>query len=561
MGQDIIAGFMHRLPLMYGFEKTLQTIFKDNKIVKFFSQNSVSAFDPLNINMIASNIIGVSPSRSSDKKTRLLLNTHQPWNGPTSWYEVHVHSEQGWNMVGGLFPGSPVLFIGHSENHGWSHTVNSPKLVDIYKLTLNPANETQYFLDGKWIDLDVKTLKIPVKFFGPIKWNITTKIYYSQHGPVIKQNNEAFAIRYSGINEMKTLEQWYRMNKASNLSEFKSAMKMMSLPMFNTGYADKDGNLFYIYNAMIPDRNDKFDWGRKNNQTLLPGDFSDAIWNKYIPFDDLPQVTNPIGGFFQNCNASPFLATGNPDDIIPNEVPKSTGIETHQTNRSQRALETYGADSSITKEEFYLYKYDMEYSQSSVMAHAINLFIKDFHTEETEILSAINLLKNWDLRTDMNSRAAALAILTFPLTFNIADYNHNINLIEKRLRNSIQKLKSSFGRFDVPLGQVQRLIRGNINLPLDGGPGNLRAIYSIWKNGRLVAGIGDCYFQIVEWDADGTISSESIHQYGSAVNDETSIFYNNQSKLFSEKKMKPVWMTLQQINDNLHRKYTVYSSN
>ena len=29
------------------------------------------------------------------------------------------------------------------------------------------------------------------------------------------------------------VEQWYNMNKAKNLTEFKSAMKMMEIPMFN----------------------------------------------------------------------------------------------------------------------------------------------------------------------------------------------------------------------------------------------------------------------------------------------------------------------------------------
>jgi acyl-homoserine lactone acylase PvdQ len=37
------------------------------------------------------------------------------------------------------------------------------------------------------------------------------------------------------------------MNRARNLKEFKAAMAINSIPMFNTGYADKSGNIYYVY--------------------------------------------------------------------------------------------------------------------------------------------------------------------------------------------------------------------------------------------------------------------------------------------------------------------------
>ena len=193
------------------------------------------------------------------------------------------------------------------------------------------------------------------------------------------------------------------------------------------------------------------------------------------------------------------------------------------------------------------------------MAYAINSYIEDVETDDLELLAAIDLLKNSNLRTDFDNRAAALAILTFPLTFDIAKYKNNTEAITKRLKDSISKLKLNYGRFDVPLGNVQRLIRGNVDLPLDGGPGNMRAIYSTWENGKMVAKVGDCFVQIVEWSPEGNVKSESIHQYGSSTNDRSSPFYNNQSKLFSDKNMKPVYFYIDDIKNNLHSKYEVSS--
>ena len=554
-GEDIIAGWMYQIPYLYGIENVLGKLFEKNK--PNFSSNYNSQkkdLDPLNIDLIGSNVIAVAPKKSDDGYTRLLLNTHQPWSGPTAWYEAQIHSEDGLNMTGGLFPGSPFVNHGHNENIGWSFTSNNPDLIDVYELQINPLNENQYLYDGEWKDLIVRRIKLKVKIFGPLKWTFKRDIYKSIHGPVLKQPHGTYAIRYSGINEMRTLEQFYKMNKSKNMEEFKNAMKMQALPMYNTGYADKKGNIFYVYNALIPKRIKGYNWNG-----VLPGNTSKTLWTEYIKFQDLPQTTNPSSGYFQNCNANPYLATGFPQEITSNGITNDAGIETHQTNRSLRAIKLYGGDSKVSRTDFYNYKFDNQYEKNSVMAYAIDSFVEDFESDDLELLAAIDLLKNWNLRTDFDNRVAALAILTFPLEFDISKYKHDVDKITKNLKESILKLKSSFGRFDVPLGEVQRLIRGDVSYPLDGGPGNMRAIYSKWEDGKMVAKVGDCYVQIVEWSPEGKVSAQSIHQFGSSTNDQNSKFFKNQSKLFSEKKMKQVWSTIEDIKNNLYSSYNVTS--
>jgi penicillin amidase/acyl-homoserine-lactone acylase len=164
---------MYQLPYLYGIEGILAKLFKDEKPSFSYLESALKKdMDPLNIDLIGSNVIGVAPKKSADGFTRLLINTHQPWSGPTSWYEAHMHSEEGINMVGGLFPGSPLVNHGHNKNIGWSFTSNSPDLVDIFELEINPDNENQYLYDGEWKDLEVKVSKINVKIWGPIRWTV-----------------------------------------------------------------------------------------------------------------------------------------------------------------------------------------------------------------------------------------------------------------------------------------------------------------------------------------------------------------------------------------------------
>ena len=550
-GKDIVAGFIHRMPLMFGLDGTLAKLATNKYPIKNEDPSTAESDIP-NQRMLGSNVIAVSPSRSDDKFTRILINSHQPWSGPVAWYEAHLNSNEGWNMVGGLFPGSPVVLVGHNENIGWSHTVNKPDLIDVYELTLNPENSNQYYFDGRYENFEISESSIKVKIWGPIKWTFKRKVLRSKHGPVIKNEHGSFAIRYSGHDEFRYLEQWFRMNKSQNFDDFENALKLMAIPMFNTIYADKEGNIFYIYNALFPKRSDGYIW----EGDPLKGDTSENLWKDYLPYKDLPKILNPKSGFLQNCNSSPFLATtgnDNPDQSLYNN---NLGIERFQTNRALRAHEVYGEDLSIDRSEFYNYKYDTKYSEKSVLVTNLKRFLAEAKTKDKNANQAINILSKWNYETDSLAVGVHYALDAIKPVYNPDDYYYDYELIMQRLKTSVNKTKDHFGKLDIKWGDIQRLKRGNKNLALSGGPDILRAIYTKGDKGQRKAVAGDCYFQIVEWSPKGEVSSQSIHQYGSATLDSNSPYYNDQSQLFSTNKMKPVWMSLKDIKLNLLKSYS-----
>ncbi|MFQ5627485.1 MAG: acylase, partial [bacterium] len=498
-----------------------------------------------------SNTFAIAPSRSADGKTRLAINSHQPWEGPAAWYEAHLKSEEGWDMVGGLFPGSPVILHGHNRHLGWAHTVNRPDLIDVYVLEINPDNPEQYKFDGEWQELDIRETPIRVKLFGPFYWTVKREVLWSIHGPVVRQPHGTYAIRIAGYGRIRQIEQWYRMNKAQNFSEWQEAMRIGAMPMFNTGYADKDGNIFYIYNGLLPKRAEGYDWSK-----YLPGNSSETIWDEYLPFEKLPQVNNPLSGFIQNCNSSPFRTTigpGNPDSA---SYTSTYGIETRMTNRSLRALELFGFDESITPDEFYAYKFDIKYSKKSAMAGILRKLLDVSAPQDSLLQNALDELKGWELRTDKQSTGAALAVLSFQRYFSANLDTLQTSTLLARLKKTARKLQQKFDRLDVPWGDVNRLIRGEVDLSLDGGPDVLRAVYGrLRDDGRLQGSAGDCYVLLVEWDQDGTVHSQSVHQYGSATLDQTSPHYADQTELFANLKMKPVWINEAEIRANLEAEY------
>ena len=140
-------------------------------------------------NILGSNAIAVSSFKTDDESTRLIINSHQPLDGPVAWYEAHIKSDEGWNMMGGTFPGSPFIFVGFNENIGWGLTVNKPDLTDVYELEINSTNENQYLLDEKWIPFKESLVRLPVKILGPIKWTFKRQFRESVHGPVFENDD------------------------------------------------------------------------------------------------------------------------------------------------------------------------------------------------------------------------------------------------------------------------------------------------------------------------------------------------------------------------------------
>ena len=122
----------------------------------------------------------------------------------------------------------------------------------------------------------------------------------------------------------------------------------------------------------------------------------------------------------------------------------------------------------------------------------------------------------------------------------------------------IKKIESAFGRIDPMWSEVNFLVRGDLALPIQGGPDTLRAIYGrLQDDGTLKAVAGDGLVVALSWDSSGKQESKSIHQYGSATQDTKSPHYDDQVKMFAEEKMKPTFFDKTELKNNTKSKITI----
>jgi penicillin amidase/acyl-homoserine-lactone acylase len=429
--------------------------------------------------------------------------------------------------------------------------VNQPDLVDGYVLDVNPRNPNQYRFDGVWRDLEVKPVPIDVKIWGRFHWTVHREALWSVHGPVVRQPHGTYAIRYAGLGDVRAVEQWFRMNKAKSREEWEAAMRIQAIPMFNTVYADALGNVGYVYNARIPRRTLGYDWSQ-----YLPGDTRETLWTEELPYEQLPQVWNPASGVVFNSNSSPFASTLGPGNPDPDALPRTAGIETRLTNRARRALELFGSDNAISADAFDRLKYDTKYSAESNVVRRLRTLLEGPPPQDPLAKEGVDLLRRWDFGTEVSNPAAALALLTLRPKDDDQVPAIDRGELVRRLEVAARRLKTHFGRLDVPFGEVHRLRRGEVDLPVAGGPDTLHAVYARESaDGRLVGWAGDSYVLMVNWDRAGQVHARSVTPYGNNVSDPRSRHFADQAPLFVRQELKPVWRTEAEVRAHLEREY------
>lgn len=552
-GEDVATGFVVRSPFFFGLDAVMGAIAGEKP---FPVESAGPTPDAPNITPIGpngdqngSNAFLIAPKRSADGFTRMVSNSHQPWRGGAAWYELVVHSKAGWHFAGATFPGAPYPLMGHNQHLGWTNTVNRPDLIDVYKLVLNSAGD-QYRYDGQWKPLEAHTAWLPVKLWGPFVLPVPRTVYRAVQGPVLINKSGAYALRYGGADQLKMVEEYYRLNRARNFGEWQAALAIQGVPGTNFLYGDRAGNIAYFYNAAFPNRKPGFDYSK-----VLAGDTSANFAPGTVPWAMIPRNVNPASGFLINANNSPYQAAGEGSEIPPQ--PPLLGVETDTTNRGTRALELMGADPSISDADIHAIKFDSGVARMGYLGRWYETLIALDPKGDPLLGRAHDLLAQWDWNYDGKGPADALAfsILRVP---NRWHYERKAGLDPRTvLTEAASYLQKHFGRLDVPLGEFIRLRQGKVDLPMDGGPDALRAAtsYDELPDGRLAIKHGDSFVMFVSWDKAGKVRSESIQPFGAATTRPDSKHYTDQARMFVEHRLKPVWFNPRELRAHVERAY------
>ncbi|MEN0005758.1 MAG: penicillin acylase family protein [Bacteroidota bacterium] len=551
--KDLLVGYLLGLAELTGARKHLESIINESVLPYEATQTPKG-----------SNAFAFSKRITKDDKTYLAINSHQPLEGWYSWYEAHLMSDEGMNILGGTFPLGVSILHGTNAHLGWAHTVNHPDLTDVYQLEMHPDKKGYYRFDGEWRQLEERKYRAKVKVLGFIKLPIKRTIYKSVYGPTFKTKKGYFAIRAVASLGIKAAEQWYRMTKATHFEEWYECLKMQGHPGMNIVYADKEDHIFYLSNGRFPVRDPQFDW-----QQTLPGNTSASLWEEYYPLDSVLQVLDPSCGYVFNTNNSPFVATAEGENVLPSQIPSTMGYKPKalDNNRSIRFKELMQEHAPMYDyETFKAIKFDIQYPQRLVHHQITNLelLMELDASAHPDLADAIALLQGWDRRADLDSEAMPLFALT------VMQLNEKL-VQEYRLKDggsmteadavfALGKAKKllleEFGRLAIPLREYQMLSRGEVRLPIAGGPDLLRAVYCILEEeeGYCKNIAGDSYLQLVRYGANG-VEIESVHSYGASAKPGDA-HYTDQMELFVQDGLKRMTLDREEVFERAVRVYS-----
>ncbi|MEQ8423626.1 MAG: penicillin acylase family protein, partial [Cyclobacteriaceae bacterium] len=359
-----------------------------------------------------------------------------------------------------------------------------------------------------------------------------------------------------------TLLQWWRMGNANNFEEFESALKMAQIPFWNVMYADKAGNIFYLFNGLIPVRKEGgWDyWDR-----VIPGGKSEDVWTAVHPYSDLPQIKNPPQGWLQNANDPPWTSTFpmllNPDDFPPYTAPKGMPF------RPQRAVRMLDEDESITFDELVDYKLSTRLEMADRLLDDLFAAVDQYGTAKGKEAKAV--LENWD-RQSNNESVGTLLFTQWALAMQVWDENTfatkwdensprttpdglaDPKKAAKTLEAVADDIIKKHGGLQVPWGDVYRLHYNSIDLPGNGANGLFGAFRVAWpgrvENNKTQISGGDSWVGIIEFG--DSIKAKVLLSYGNSSQKE-SPHNGDQLKLFSERKLRDALFYPEDLEGNI----------
>jgi acyl-homoserine-lactone acylase len=524
-----------------------------------------------------SNMWGLAGARTASGKPILLGNPHQPWS--VLYWEAHITVPGQINLFGTTYAGLPVLRHGFNEQLGWTHTVNNIDPEDIYALRLDPRQPEHYLFEGKSRPLTKKEITVEIKGAdGALKTERRT-YWYAHLGPIVHQTaDKVFAIKSAVLDEVRFFEAWYAMGKAENWTEFQAALKLNLLPMFNLTYADVDGNVFYLWNGMLPKRLDD----GTDYRLEVPGETGKYVWTEFHRTAELPQLLNPSGGYVQNCNDPPWWTSlRNPLD--PKKYPSY--IEPGRTLglRTQMSLEMLEGQEKFSLAEVMRLKFNPKMLLADRVKPDLIKAIKQVKAPSEDLQRGLAVLEAWDNRTAAESKGGVLfqrfwdtyraaARQPYAVAWDVKNPAKTpyglaeASLAVKHFEEAVRWTRQTYGAESVAWGQAHRIRLGDLDLPANGASGEYglfhvvqfgqapdgkRVVGTVEKNRPMVGG-GDGWIFAVEFTQ--PVTAYSLLAYGQTTNP-ASKHSTDQVKLYAAHQFKRAWFTEAEIKANLEREY------
>jgi acyl-homoserine-lactone acylase len=528
-----------------------------------------------------SNGFALAPAKTASGNAILYINPH------TTFYfrpEIQISSEEGLNAYGAVTWGQFFIYQGFNENCGWMHTSTNVDVADTYAEKIVTKNDKLFYeYNSKLLPVIEKSITVKYLQKGKLIPKVFTT-YFTNHGPIMAERDGKWISLKSKNRNMDGLVQSWVRTKAKGFDDYKKAMDLKANASNNTVYADSEGNIAYWHGNFIPKRDKKLNWSK-----VVDGTTSATEWKGLHEVSETVHMYNPSNGWLQNCNSTPYSVAGpespKEENYLPYMAPDGESFRGINAVRLLSKGEKYTLDKVIAD------GYDMKLSIFEVLVPAlISSFEKNIKVNDAlyaDLAEPIAVLKNWDYYANENSVATTLANeWAFKLdpiirktysnegeldqvenTRNFAQ-NASADQLLPQLQMVVQELKTKFGTWEIPWGDINRFQRlsGDINLDYDDSITSLPigAASSLWgclpayksvyqeNTKKRYGNSGNSFVCAVEFG--DKVKAKSLLAGGNS-SDPKSKHFNDQSKMYQKAQFKDVLFYKEDVEKQSERKY------
>jgi acyl-homoserine-lactone acylase len=523
-----------------------------------------------------SNGIAIAPAATRDGHALLLINPH------TAFYlrsELQMTSDEGLNAYGAVTWGQFFVYQGFNDHAGWMHTTSTADCVDEFAETIVRRASRLFYRYGDQLR-PVRRSTVTIRYSTP-EGGLAARVFVvrrTHHGPIVRAADGRW-IAVSLMNRpVEALEQSFLRTKACDLAAFTEVSARAANSTNNTLFADDRGEIALFAPQFVPLRDDRFDYTQ-------PVDGSDpaADWREPTPFAELPSVVTPPNGWVYNANDGPWWAAGL-HSPRRQDFPRYMD-QVGANPRTAHALEVLQSRRDFTLQGLIDAAYDphlpiFETLLPDLVAAYDALSAGD--PARDDLAAPIAVLRDWNCRWSVQSVATTLAVswgenLQASLA---ADVRAGSLAVVERIRcatpvqmltaltECIDVLANDFGDWRVPWGGLNRFQRldGAIEPRFDDAAASWPTPWTSSQWGSLAAygakrypgakllygSTGNSFVAVVEFGPRVRALAVSA---GGASGDPDSPHFADQSELFANGGLRPVYFYPDELIGHIERTY------
>ena len=244
-----------------------------------------------------SNNWAIAGSRTRTGRPILANDPHLAPVLPPHWYLAHLQTPT-WTVTGASLPGVPSFAAGHNGRGAWGVTAGLIDNTDLFVEEVGPTGDTVR-RGADFVPVEVRHEVIEVRGEEPVQ----LQVLETDRGPIV---GPAFNGPFGALSMSATWLEPASVGATIDLCQVRSFADLRSVygswasvPL-NVVFADESGSIGWQLIGSAPVR------GRGGGTIPLEASDPGTKWaGRRVPFEDMPHLIDPPGGFVATANNQP----------------------------------------------------------------------------------------------------------------------------------------------------------------------------------------------------------------------------------------------------------------